>query len=387
VKAYKYVFDENNLKNSIDYPPNACYTSKLQPDQPSSMTRRSPFADSAQTSPQNVLLNLARRRLSGEPIGLFNRASADRTGSGEGAASREEVPPRSTGTAPTQAARQAMRMLANSIATRTIEQLGRLGERISLPVSRNSAMERSSPASRDSLPTQTARIAPIPITAALTQGEPAVASSGSDEIQAHSSNEALNRQSNLSIDPSTQSSVNPTLAPFAPLAPTTQTIPLSPISSLFSSLRNTNQSRDGSILSNIFRPDQSALENARELARNLTRSAPINTMLTNVLNSGLINRLFTIRNRPEVLNRRSRQIEARRKRQSRLRRRQARDQQPPSFARLREMNKFPSGAFDFSQVAFGAPILLSLPHFLKADPFYLQQVRHDLLLNLNDIGR
>ena len=44
------------------------------------------------------------------------------------------------------------------------------------------------------------------------------------------------------------------------------------------------------------------------------------------------------------------------------------------YIALRKNNMFPSGAFDFSEIAFGAPILLSQPHFLNADPFYSDRV-------------
>lgn len=386
------MFDDNNFKNSIDYPPNSCYTSKLQADQPNAMSRRTPYTDQPSSAPPNVLLNLARRRLSGEPIGLFTRPPVDRTGSNTDPSTivREEMPasvtpPRSGPIGTSQVARQAMRMLANTIAARTMEGLGRLGERISPLGARATAapsterpLSPSTEATLPSGPTYQASSPPAPQSAALTQSESAAA--GRDEFG------SVTPANDPPRPPAFLNELAPPQTPFyqsttgapPPFAP----VSLSPIAGLLPLLRNIqNQSQLPSsspspLLANLFRPDQSPLENAREMARNLTRSAPINAMLTNVLNSGLVNRLFSARTRPEVLSRRSRQIEARRERRARLRRRQirAQDQSPLSFARLREMNKFPSGAFDFSQVAFGAPILLSLPHFLKADPFYLQQV-------------
>lgn len=386
VKAYKYIFDENNFKNSIDYPPNACYTSKLQPDQPTSMSRRSPAQDSPNAAP-NILLNLARRRLSGEPIGLFNRPPVDRTESTEPGSLREEAPlsslppplPLPARSAPSsQMARQAMRMLANSIATRTMEQLGRLGERISMPAAPRSAPSSESPAS-----TRISRIDPAPSAAPLIQEDSSVSSSNDNLAPSGvSSPSSYPSSSSFSNRPYSHSDVNtapPTTVTYPSSTPSLNTrVPLSPLTALFP----VPATRESPILANLFRPNPAALENARELARNITRSAPINTMITNVLNSGLMNRLFAnIRNRQDTLNRRSRQITSRRERRSRLRRRQTRQSADvSSFARLRELNKFPSGAFDFSQIAFGAPILLSLPHFLKADPFYLQQVLCFVLL-------
>lgn len=50
------------------------------------------------------------------------------------------------------------------------------------------------------------------------------------------------------------------------------------------------------------------------------------------------------------------------------------------YIALRKQNMFPSGAFDFSEIAFGAPILLSQPHFLNADPFYADRVSFNGLI-------
>lgn len=50
------------------------------------------------------------------------------------------------------------------------------------------------------------------------------------------------------------------------------------------------------------------------------------------------------------------------------------------YVTFRKMNMFPSGAFDFSEIAFGAPILLSQPHFLNADPYYNERVSEESLM-------
>ena len=370
VKAYKYVFDENNFKNSIDYPPNACYTSKLHADQPNSSNRRTSLSNQT-LPPQSALLSLARGRLTGES--WLSRPSADQNESNDpGQNGREET------TAGPTMARQAMRMLANSLATRTLEQLGRLRERIAFPTySRNvnppnpiTTVPSPLAAPRRTLLTGSPLLDRVPVSAALTR---------SDRIEL-GNQPAMEPSTINSKMVTTNSATNlpPRVLTGKPLPPSLNTSPVqppvSPIAGIFPSLMS-GRPQDVSLLSGLFRSgDSGPLENAREFARNLSRKAPLNSMISNVLNTSLVSRLLNIRNRPEVLSRRSRQAEARQERRSRLRRRQTREN--ISFSKLREMNKFPSGAFDFSKVAFGAPILLSLPHFLKADSFYLEQVSH-----------
>ncbi|KAK4336667.1 hypothetical protein RND71_043671 [Anisodus tanguticus] len=373
VKGHRYYFDPNNFKNSIDYPPNTCYTSRLPKEVPVNNFNESnmpPLAE-RQSSPGSLLLNLARRRFesSNNPfVNLINRNLLNR-------------PLISVSNGPT---------LKPRAVTTT------------------------------SAPTTTKPTTTKPTTTTTTYSE---AVSEINDLNLKEENSITNNKlaESLVFTTTTENLVSTTKRKVYNPNPTPSSIlslaPESRQDQFGSALTNllANRARDSPLLS-LFSPrDNFQDDNSRLNNRFFNRNG--NNVLGNLISNG-ISRLISLRNARKLeennidknnsdKNTDQRTVLSRSVRNA-LRRATRNtgnnlyeNRQDNSFEKnlvesyqaLRKMNIFPSGAFDFSEVAFGAPILLSQPHFLNADPYYNSRLegmkpdpkKHDFFMDIDPV--
>ena len=413
INTYRYSFDENNFKNSIDFPPNACYTSRLPKvilDIPTNGTGpNNHLPVERQSSPGSILLNLARRRFSenaASPLAnLFNRNILSRPIVG---ISNPQRPPTLQPTTTTSTTTTTTTTSPPDVHNSNYETAPNEEGDEQPAVDEFDANNRSNSAESLIMTTETS-ILSQPIrsnahsngghsnhhpqsTTTTTHQPPRVYSHSYD----HPSDSNMPRDANLFGS----RTGNPE---------SRQDQFGSSLGSIFS-----NRVRESPLLS-LFVPRETAstTNNSPDNSRGRLFNRNGNNVLGNLISNGL-NRLLSLRNarRMEessggnhesnnVDNEPNRTVLSRSVRNA-LRRvtrntgpvttrptnRSAEyeyvNQNPngkvlgrtthEEYAALRKQNMFPSGAFDFSEIAFGAPILLSQPHFLNADSYYNDRV-------------
>jgi hypothetical protein len=442
IKGYRYTFDVNNFKNSIDYPPNACYSSRLPKEMfdtnVNGSSSNSQTSNERTNSPGSILLDLARRRF-GENgnsalANLFNRniLNAGRrqplvTISNPVTNSPSIIQPTTTTTTTT--------TTTATTVTPDLETNNNDAEQPTVDEFADSRLENS----RLNNPAES-----LVMTTTETNNNnnnnnlqpTTMHSNAHSNIQAQPSTQPSREYHNSRLD---ESSIPRDANLFGRLTSSDSGIPRD--ANLFGRTLSPESRQDqfgstlGSLFSNPVRepPLLSLFASNREQTNNSPENSSRlngrlfnrngNNVLGNLISNGL-NRLLSLRNSRRIedssnggssrtnehsttndlnnnneLNNepnRSAAVLSRSVRNA-LHRRVTRNTGPISnnnglnsirniqrnnktttheeYISLRKLNMFPSGAFDFSEIAFGAPILLSQPHFLNADPYYKERVK------------
>lgn len=403
IKAYRYTFDVNNFKNSIDYPPNSCYTSRLPKEMfdiqsnGSNSNNQAPNERSS-NSAGSLLLNLARRRFenTNNPLAnLFNRNILSRP-----LVSVSNPATNSPSTTTT-----------TTTTTTPDTETNNDGEE--QPVVEELENSRNNPA--ESLIMTTTESNNNHNLLKPSHSNPVASVNSNNNIQQSTTQSSRENHISHPDDSSMPRDANLFSRTNQPESRQDQ---FSSLGTIFS-----NRVRDSPLLA-LFAPrdqlnnNNSPDNNSRLNGRLFNRNG--NNILGNLISNGL-NRLLNLRNarrmqddinRNDQLNNSNdeptnRSVLSRSVRNA-FHRRVTRNTGPISngdtsgninnndyeningrstnnrtthedYIALRKRNMFPSGAFDFSEIAFGAPILLSQPHFLNADPYYRDRVSKLLL--------
>jgi len=417
IKSYRYTFDENNFKNAIDYPPNACYTSRMPKAMYDAYTLNATGPNSnalppveRQSSPGSLLLNLARRRFenSNSPLAnLFNRnilsrpMVGDRSNDGSSQQPTTTAQPTTTTTTST-----ASPELLSNYETPANEEEGtsaaavddfdtnssrtNLAESLVMTTTDSNTIDHPMH-SQNSLHQQTTKATTTTSTTTTT-----VASIPTVRIATPSPKE--HHHPAHWVDASSPQDANLFGRAIVPggNSESRQDQFSSSLSNLFS-----NRVGESPLLS-LFAPRESngSPDNSGLDGRLFNRNG--NNVLGNLISNGL-NRLLSLRNARRLEAENSSNGESNKMNSEPNRtilsrsvrnalRRVTRNTGPAlssknltlsnsdqnsnskttllDYIALRKQNMFPSGAFDFSEIAFGAPIFLSQPHFLNADSYY-----------------